>query len=96
MMICRALLAIAIVGRTIPYAGAQFGGMPGMPGSGPPGGGFGGPPQQGPPPQCQALLTIRDELQKHGEAISDRQREEGGREGRLQPVPQLHRRPKPR
>ena len=32
-MIGRALLAIAIVGATIPYAGAQFGGMPGMPGS---------------------------------------------------------------
>ena len=68
-MIIRALLAIAIVGVTIPYAGAQFGGMPGMPGSGGPGGGFGGPPQ-GPPPKCKALLEIRDELQKHGEAIS--------------------------
>ncbi len=68
MMICRVLLAIAIVGLTIPYAGAQFGGMPGMPGSGPPGGGFGGPPQ-GPPPQCQQLLALRDELQKHGAAI---------------------------
>ncbi len=69
MIICRALLALAIVGLTIPYAGAQFGGMPGMPGSGgPPGGGFGAP-QQGPPPKCQALLSIRDELQKRGAAI---------------------------
>ena len=68
MIICRALLAIGIVGATIPYAGAQFGGMPGMPGSGPPGAGFGGPPQ-GPPPRCQALLNVRDELQKHGKAI---------------------------
>jgi hypothetical protein len=68
MIICRALLAIVIVGATIPYAGAQFGGMPGMPGSGPPGAGFG--PPQGPPPKCQALLSIRDELQKHGQAIS--------------------------
>ena len=68
MMICRVLLAMAIVGLTIPYAGAQFGGMPGMPGSGPPGGGFGGPPQ-GPPPQCKELLSLRDDLQKHGAAI---------------------------
>jgi hypothetical protein len=71
MIICRALLAIAIVGVTIPHAGAQFGGMPGMPGSpgyGGPGAGFGAP-QQGPPPQCKALLAIRDELQKNGQAI---------------------------
>jgi hypothetical protein len=69
MIICRALLALAIVGSTIPYAGAQFGGMPGMPGGpGAGGGGFGGPPA-GPPPKCQALLTIRDDLQKHGAAI---------------------------
>ena len=79
MMIGRALLAIALVGATIPHAGAQFGGMPGMPGSGgppgappggPPGAGFGGPPAAGPPPQCQQLLTLRDELQKQGAAIS--------------------------
>jgi hypothetical protein len=70
MIICRALLALAIVGSTIPYAGAQFGGMPGMPGSpGAGGGGFGAPQQSGPPPKCQALLSIRDELQKHGAAI---------------------------
>src|SRR5262245_31593621 len=70
MIICRALLATGIVLATIPYAGAQFGGMPGMPGSGGmPGAGFGGPPQA-PPPKCQALLSIRDELQKHGMAIS--------------------------
>jgi len=64
MMVCRALLAAAIVGITFHHAGAQFGGMPGMPGSG----GFGGPPAA-PPPQCQELLTIRDTLQKHGQAI---------------------------
>jgi hypothetical protein len=69
MIICRALLALAIVGTTLHHAGAQFGGMPGMPG-GPGAGGFGGPPAGGPPPKCQALLAIRDELQKHGEAIS--------------------------
>jgi hypothetical protein len=72
MMIGRALLAIVIVSMTIPNAGAQFGGMPGMPGSGPPaggGGGFGAPRPSGPPPQCQELLTLRDELQKHGAAI---------------------------
>jgi hypothetical protein len=59
-------------------AGAQFGGMPGMPGSGFPGGpggpsgpgpGFGGPPA-GPPPACQSLITMRDEVQKHGQALA--------------------------
>jgi len=72
-MMGRGVLAIAIVGMTIPYAGAQFGGMPGLPG-GPPGGspakGFRDPPHTPPPPpQCQELLTLRDELQKHGAAI---------------------------
>ena len=70
MIICRALLALAIVGSTIPYAGAQFGGMPGMPGAPGAGGGFGGPPA-GPPPKCQALLSIRDDLQKHGKSIEE-------------------------
>lgn len=64
----RALLVIAIVVGATLDAGAQFGGMPGLPGSGPPGAGFGAP--QGPPPKCQALLAIRDELQQHGQAIS--------------------------
>ena len=57
-------------------AAAQFGGMPGMPGSGmSPGGapgGFGAPPppqQQQPPPACQQLMTLRDETQKHGQAL---------------------------
>src|SRR5262249_26364581 len=56
---------------------AQFGGMPGMPGSGGmyPGGGGGSPfdaprPQQGPPPECQKLLALRDETGKHGPALS--------------------------
>jgi hypothetical protein len=55
-------------------AAAQFGGPPGSP---PDGRGFGGSPgsvpDSGPPParppQCQALLAVRSELQKHGEAI---------------------------
>jgi hypothetical protein len=74
-MMGRGLLSIAILAVAIPHAGAQFGGTPGtlpggpgaMPDS-PAAGGFGGPPP-GPPPKCQALLTIRDELQKHGKAI---------------------------
>jgi hypothetical protein len=68
-MMGRGLLAIAILAGASQHAGAQFGGMPGMPGSpGAEGGGFGSPPP-GPPPKCQALLSVRDELQKHGKAI---------------------------
>src|SRR5258705_9953516 len=69
MIMWRALLAAAVVMSTLHHAGAQFGGMPGMPGSpgGQGGGGFGAPQQ--PPAKCQALLTIRDELQKRGAAI---------------------------
>jgi hypothetical protein len=70
----RALLAIAIVAMTLGCAAAQFGGTPGLPG-GPPGGTpaetFRDTPHtRPPPPKCQALLAIRDELQKHGQAIS--------------------------
>jgi hypothetical protein len=58
-------------------AAAQFGGMPGMPGSGGmmspgggPGGQFGATPQpQQPPPACQQLVALRDETQKHGQAL---------------------------
>jgi len=73
-MMGRALLAIAIVGMTLHHAGAQFGDTPGLPG-GPPGGSpaetFRDPSHSPPGPQhkCRALLTIRDELQKHGQAI---------------------------
>jgi hypothetical protein len=64
----RALLTIAILAAALQHAGAQFGGTPGtLPGD-PGAGGFGGP-RSGPPPKCQALLTVRDELQKHGTAI---------------------------
>jgi hypothetical protein len=69
-------LALALAIWPLWPAAAQFGGMPGMPGSGmSPGGGmsspFGGPPQpqQGPPPACEKLMTYRDETTKHGQAL---------------------------
>ncbi len=68
------LLAGALAGVPTGPAGAQFGGMPGMPGAGGgfPGGpspGFGGPPA-GPPPACQQLVSLRDEVEKHGQALA--------------------------
>lgn len=72
MTVRRALPVVALV-VAIPFAAAaQFGGMPGLPG-GPPGGvpgadGFGGAPPAK-PPSCQQLLALRDEIQKHGQAI---------------------------
>jgi hypothetical protein len=33
-------------------------------------GGVYGAPQQGPPPACQQVLALRDEAQKHGQALS--------------------------
>jgi hypothetical protein len=66
MTVSRALLFATFM-IAAPFAAyGQFGGMPGMPGAVP--GGFGGPPQ-GPPPACRELLSMRDELQKHGTAI---------------------------
>jgi len=64
----RALVLVAMLAAPT-LAGAQFGGMPGMPGT-MPGGvpGFGGPPQA-PPAVCQQLLAMRDETQKYGMAI---------------------------
>jgi hypothetical protein len=60
-------LMLAIMFLAPRAADAQFGGMPGMPGSA----GFGAPPQQqGPPPECEQLLVYRDETQKHGKALS--------------------------
>jgi hypothetical protein len=80
MTFCRTLpLVAAIMISTLAPAAAQFGGMPGLPGSGPPGmprgmpGGPGagfGAPQQGPPPACQQLLAFRDETAKGAAAIS--------------------------
>jgi hypothetical protein len=72
-------LVIALAVVPLGAAVAQFGGMPGMPGSpgmpggpgmpGSPGGSpFGARPQE-PPPACQKLLAIRDEVQKHGQAL---------------------------
>jgi hypothetical protein len=65
-MIGRVALAAAIVALTLHQASAQFGGMPGLPGG----------PQDSvprdfgvPPPECQQLLTIRDQVQKAGQAI---------------------------
>ena len=63
-------LPLAVLLVAAPFAAsAQFGGMPGMPGT-TPGGvpGFGGPPQA-PPAVCQQLLAMRDETQKYGMAI---------------------------
>ena len=73
MTLCRTLLFATVVvsAPLVAHLGAyaQFGGMPGMPGS-MPGGGFGAPPPQaGPPPACRELMTLRDEAQKHGMAI---------------------------
>jgi hypothetical protein len=56
----RVLLAIAILVVALQHAGAQFAGTPGLPGG-----------SGGPLPQCQALLSIRDDLQKHGKAIEE-------------------------
>lgn len=69
MTVCRALLLVALLAAAPVAAHAQFGGMPGMPGSVPRGGGFGAPPAAGPPPACQQLLALRDETLKHGMAI---------------------------
>src|SRR5262249_14705507 len=68
MTVGRALVLVAALAAPS-AAGAQFGGMPGMPGT-MPGGvpGFGGPPQA-PPAVCQQLLAMRDETQKYGMAI---------------------------
>jgi hypothetical protein len=71
MTVSRALLFATFMVAAPFAAYGQFGGMlgmPGMPGAVPGGGGFGGRPQ-GPSPACRELMSIRDEVQKHGTAI---------------------------
>jgi hypothetical protein len=62
-------LVLALALMPLGAAQAQFGGMPGMPGSMPggPGAGFGAPQQ--PPPACQQLMVLREETNKHGQAL---------------------------
>ena len=70
MTVSRALVFATFMVAAPFAAYGQFGGMPGMPGGMPGAGGFGAPPpQQGPPPACRELLSLRDEVQKHGMAI---------------------------
>ena len=68
MTVSRALLFATFMVAAPFAAYGQFGGMPGMPDAVPGGGGFGGPPA-GPPPACRELMSMRDEVQKHGAAI---------------------------
>src|SRR5215470_8192836 len=58
MALSRALpLVLALAALPLWPAAAQFGGT--LPGT----------PQAPPPPQCQQLLSFRDETQKHGQAL---------------------------
>jgi hypothetical protein len=69
MTVCRAFTLVAVlVGIPLQTALAQFGGMPGLPGSAPPAApSFGGP--AAPPAACTELLSLRDATQKHASAI---------------------------
>jgi hypothetical protein len=69
MRICRALAFAAVIVAMPFCASAQFGGLPGGPPGRVPGVGGFGVPTQGPPPACRELLSLRDEVQKHGTAI---------------------------
>src|SRR5262249_62257408 len=71
-------LALALAVMPLGPTAAQLGDMPGVPGSrgmspspgmppGMPGGAFSAP--QAPPPACQQLLSNRDEVAKHGQAL---------------------------
>src|ERR1700724_3541866 len=73
MMTLSRVLRVAFVLAVLPLgaARAQFGGMPGMPGTPDRGGmpgGFGAAPQ-GPPPACQKIMVYRDETAKAGQAL---------------------------
>src|SRR4051812_13442869 len=77
-MVYRALALLAILAAAMPNSVlAQFGGMPGMPGTGGPGMGFGGPPA-GPPAACTQLLALRDETQKNATAIQKASEKKSG------------------
>jgi len=69
MKVGRALALVAVL-TSIPLqqAMAQFGGMPGLPGS-PMSPGFGAPAPAQPPAVCNELLAMRDQTQKHASAI---------------------------
>ena len=70
MTLSRAVpLVLTLVFLPLEAAQAQFGGMPGMPGSGMGGSPFGAAPPA-PPPACQQLLVLRDETGKHAQAIA--------------------------
>jgi hypothetical protein len=68
MTVSRTLLFATFMVAAPFTAYGQFGGMPGMPGGVPGGGNFGGP-SVGPPPACRELMSMRDEVLKHGTAI---------------------------
>src|SRR5262249_3094924 len=61
MTVCRVLPLVALIVAIPHEAGAQPGGVPGE--------GRVGAPPTGMPPACQQLLAMRDEVQKHGQAI---------------------------
>ena len=72
MKFSRAFAAAAVLIAVPLQADAQFGGMPGLPGAAGPG--FAPPP---PPSVCQQLLALRDEAQKHANAIQAEAAKEG-------------------
>ena len=83
MTLSRALpLVLALAVLPLAPAGAQFAAAPGMaPGMSPgmSGSPFGAP-QQGPPPACQQLLSFRDDVAKHGQALQAAGKKKAGAE----------------